>query len=77
MSRLFFSPVGSSSEDRILRGVMRIGLVANGLLLKGDEDLDLVLLCSSWPTGTLLKQVAEKLTKQLEVEMNVCFFLVA
>lgn len=56
---------------------MRIGLVANGLLLKGDEDLDLVLLCSSWPTDTLLKLVAEKLTKQLEVEMNACFFLVA
>ncbi|XP_047434818.1 interleukin enhancer-binding factor 3-like isoform X2 [Mugil cephalus] len=54
------------SKDRVLRGVMRVGLVAKGLLLKGDKDLELVLLCSKKPTVTLLKQVAEKLTAQLE-----------
>lgn len=48
---------------------MRVGLVAKGLLLKGDKDLELVLLCSNKPTITLLKQVAEKLTAQLEVEL--------
>uniref|UniRef100_A0A3Q1EYY2 DZF domain-containing protein n=1 Tax=Acanthochromis polyacanthus TaxID=80966 RepID=A0A3Q1EYY2_9TELE len=64
-----------TTEERVLRGVMRVGLVAKGLLLKGDKDLELVLLCSNKPTITLLKQVAEKLTAQLEVEMSVlgCF----
>ncbi|XP_022611146.1 interleukin enhancer-binding factor 3-like isoform X1 [Seriola dumerili] len=56
----------TDSEERVLRGVMRVGLVAKGLLLKGDKDLELVLLCSNKPTITLLQQVAEKLTEQLE-----------
>ncbi|KAM3865396.1 interleukin enhancer-binding factor 3a [Diretmus argenteus] len=55
------------SKERVLRGVMRVGLVAKGLLLKGDLDLELVLLCSNKPTVTLLNQVAEMLTAQLEV----------
>ena len=49
---------------------MRVGLVAKGLLLKGDKDLELVLLCSNKPTITLLIEVAEKLTAQLEVGMS-------
>uniref|UniRef100_A0A8D3A702 Interleukin enhancer binding factor 3a n=1 Tax=Scophthalmus maximus TaxID=52904 RepID=A0A8D3A702_SCOMX len=60
----------TDSQERVLRGVMRVGLVAKGLLLKGDKDLELVLLCSNKPTVTLLKEVAEKLTAQLEVEMT-------
>ncbi|KAM9363603.1 interleukin enhancer-binding factor 3-like [Symphorus nematophorus] len=63
------APEGSESGDsqsRVLRGVMRVGLVAKGLLLKGDKDLELVLLCANKPTITLLEQVAEKLTAQLE-----------
>ncbi|XP_070769195.1 interleukin enhancer-binding factor 3a [Enoplosus armatus] len=55
-----------TSQERVLRGVMRVGLVSKGLLLKGDKDLELVLLCSNKPTITLLKQVAEKLIAQLE-----------
>ncbi|KAM4603667.1 interleukin enhancer-binding factor 3a [Polymixia lowei] len=63
------SPEAESGESpkRVLRGVMRVGLVAKGLLLKGDVDLELVLLCSNKPTVTLLKQVAELLSEQLEV----------
>lgn len=49
---------------------MRVGLVAKGLLLKGDKDLELVLLCSDKPTIALLNQVAEKLTAQLEVKLS-------
>lgn len=52
----------------MLHGVMRVGLVAKGLLLKGDSSLELVLLCSTKPTVSLLKDVAEKLTAQLEVQ---------
>lgn len=46
---------------------MRVGLVAKGLLLKGDLDLELVLLCKDKPTVTLLKKVAENLIEQLAV----------
>uniref|UniRef100_A0A3Q2QQL0 DZF domain-containing protein n=1 Tax=Fundulus heteroclitus TaxID=8078 RepID=A0A3Q2QQL0_FUNHE len=54
-------------EERVLRGLMRVGLVAKGLLLKGDKELELVLLCSNWPTVTLLNRATELLTKQLEL----------
>ncbi|KAF7236336.1 Interleukin enhancer-binding factor 3 [Varanus komodoensis] len=50
---------------RTLRGVMRVGLVAKGLLLKGDLDLELVLLCKEKPTIGLLEKVAENLGTQL------------
>lgn len=54
---------------------MRVGLVAKGLLLKGDQELELVLLCSNKPTVTLLQEVAEKLSAQLEVEQSaLCRF---
>ncbi|XP_061568482.1 interleukin enhancer-binding factor 3 homolog isoform X3 [Cololabis saira] len=51
---------------RSLRGVMRVGLVAKGLLLKGDLDLELVLLCKEKPTINLLKKVSENLLAQLK-----------
>lgn len=74
---LFFPPhnASSDSQDHVLRGVMRVGLVSKGLLLKGDKELELVLLCANKPTVTLLKQVAEKLTAQLEVDQSAycCF----
>ncbi|XP_074059490.1 interleukin enhancer-binding factor 3 isoform X3 [Macrotis lagotis] len=50
---------------RTLRGVMRVGLVAKGLLLKGDLDLELVLLCKEKPTTALLDKVADNLGVQL------------
>ncbi|KAM9393128.1 interleukin enhancer-binding factor 3 homolog isoform 2-T2 [Pholidichthys leucotaenia] len=51
---------------RTLRGVMRVGLVAKGLLLKGDLELELVLLCKDKPTISLLKNVSENLMVQLK-----------
>lgn len=63
----FLSSTSVDLKERVLRGVMRVGLVAKGLILKGDQNLELVLLCSNKPTITLLQQVAERLTKQLEV----------
>ena len=53
--------------SRSLRGVMRVGLVAKGLLLKGDLDLELVLLCKDKPTAGLLNKVALNLAVQLKV----------
>lgn len=46
---------------------MRVGLVAKGLLLKGDLDLELVLLCKEKPTTSLLQNVSDNLVLQLKV----------
>lgn len=49
---------------------MRVGLVAKGLLLKGDLDLELVLLCKEKPTTALLDKVADNLAIQLTVSAH-------
>ncbi|XP_057675641.1 spermatid perinuclear RNA-binding protein isoform X2 [Corythoichthys intestinalis] len=54
------------SSGRVLCGVMRIGLVAKGLLIKGDMDLELVLMCRDKPTQTLLHSVCHNLPGQIE-----------
>uniref|UniRef100_A0A669BK60 Spermatid perinuclear RNA-binding protein n=1 Tax=Oreochromis niloticus TaxID=8128 RepID=A0A669BK60_ORENI len=55
-----------SSVGGLLCGVMRIGLVAKGLLIKGDMDLELVLMCRDKPTQTLLDTVCHNLPTQIE-----------
>lgn len=45
----------------MLRGVMRVGHLAKGLLLKGDNQVELVVLCADKPTLTLLKKVVDLL----------------
>lgn len=51
----------------ILKGVMRVGMLAKGLLLHGDTNVNLVVLCGEKPTRTLLNRVADNLPKQLQV----------
>uniref|UniRef100_A0A8C2YY97 Interleukin enhancer binding factor 3a n=1 Tax=Cyclopterus lumpus TaxID=8103 RepID=A0A8C2YY97_CYCLU len=60
------------SQERILRGVMRVGLVAKGLLLTGDKDLELVLLCSKKPTITLLNKVGSAEAPQTDPYLSQC-----
>ncbi|XP_062333520.1 spermatid perinuclear RNA-binding protein isoform X2 [Osmerus eperlanus] len=50
----------------VLCGVMRIGLVAKGLLIKEDLDLELVLMVRDKPTQTLLDTVCQNLPLQIE-----------
>ncbi|KAL1782853.1 zinc finger protein RNA-binding protein isoform X2 [Sigmodon hispidus] len=54
-------------KDRALKGVLRVGVLAKGLLLRGDRNVNLVLLCSEKPSKTLLNRIAENLPKQLAV----------
>ncbi|XP_073456801.1 spermatid perinuclear RNA-binding protein isoform X1 [Aquarana catesbeiana] len=58
----------TSKDDsgRVLCGVMRIGLVAKGLLIKEDMDLELVLMCKEKPTESLLVTVRENLPLQIQ-----------
>ncbi|XP_054549029.1 zinc finger RNA-binding protein 2 [Talpa occidentalis] len=58
---------GLNPSTRILKGVMRVGVLAKGLLLRGDRKVQLILLCSQKPTHTLLRRVAEQLPQQLLV----------
>ncbi|XP_073685434.1 spermatid perinuclear RNA-binding protein isoform X2 [Garra rufa] len=60
------SSSSSPSEGRVLCGVLRIGLVAKGLLIKDDMDLELVLMCREKPTETLLSTVCDNLPLQIE-----------
>ncbi|XP_035986859.1 zinc finger RNA-binding protein isoform X1 [Fundulus heteroclitus] len=53
------------TKDRVLKGVMRVGVLAKGLLLRGDKNVNLVLLCSEKPTESLLTCIVEHLPKQL------------
>ncbi|XP_068616723.1 spermatid perinuclear RNA-binding protein-like [Brachionichthys hirsutus] len=49
-----------------LCGVTRVGLVAKGLLIKGDLDLELVLMCREKPTNLLLYTVSANLPLQIQ-----------
>jgi len=65
---------------RELKGVMRVGLLAKGLLLHGDLELQLVVLCQNRPTKSLLLFLAERLPAELEVNFRVVilvFFCIA
>uniref|UniRef100_A0A8D0G831 Spermatid perinuclear RNA-binding protein n=1 Tax=Sphenodon punctatus TaxID=8508 RepID=A0A8D0G831_SPHPU len=57
---------GKDQGGRTLCGVMRIGLVAKGLLIKDDMDLELVLMCKEKPTETLLSLVKDNLPIQIQ-----------
>jgi zinc finger RNA-binding protein len=57
----------ASADERLLKGVMRVGLLAKGLLLRGDTTVTLVVLCSELPTRSLLADIADLLPKELAV----------
>ncbi|XP_069505514.1 zinc finger RNA-binding protein 2 isoform X2 [Ambystoma mexicanum] len=65
--------------NRCLKGVMRVGVLAKGLLLRGDRSVNLVVLSDQKPTTSLLQKVTELLPKKLsaftqdkyEVSLNV------
>lgn len=46
---------------------MRVGILAKGLLLRGDRNVELILLTAKKPTISLLKNIAKQLPKELEV----------
>ncbi|KAL5282244.1 ZFR family protein [Megaselia abdita] len=64
-----FQKDAEGNKVRILKGVMRVGLLAKGLLLQGDTIVQLVVLCSEKPTKNLLKRVATELPIKIK-EVN-------
>ncbi|KAM4576588.1 spermatid perinuclear RNA-binding protein-like isoform 2-T3 [Odontesthes bonariensis] len=55
-----------SDGTSTLCGVTRVGLVAKGLLIKGDMDLELVLMCREKPTKLLLYTISANLPLQIQ-----------
>merc|ERR1712071_131267 len=62
---IIVSGTAAGAPQRMLKGVMRVGLLAKGLLLKGDRTVQLVVLCSQAPTFELLDNVAKALPAHL------------
>ncbi|XP_044263086.1 zinc finger RNA-binding protein isoform X1 [Tribolium madens] len=68
-----FSFQQDRDANRILKGVMRVGHLAKGLLLRGDTNVELVVLCADKPTLALLRKVVDLLPpalKQVATENN-------
>ncbi|XP_021492527.1 zinc finger RNA-binding protein 2 [Meriones unguiculatus] len=52
---------------RMLKGVVRVGILAKGLVLRGDHSVQLTLLCSGKPTRSLLQRVEQELPRELTI----------
>lgn len=63
-------PDRTESPARLLKGVMRVGILAKGLLLRGDRNVELILLTAKKPTISLLKSIAKQLPKELAVSKS-------
>ena len=57
----------SKPPARVLKGLMRVGSLAKNLLLAGEHELGLVVICAEKPTRHLLDRVAENLPIQIQV----------
>lgn len=71
---LSFQHEADLANVRILKGVMRVGFLAKGLLLQGDRSVELVVLCGEKPTVGLLKRVGYELPLKLK---EICGTLIS
>jgi len=53
--------------QRALKGVMRVGSLAKGLLLHGHLNMEVTVTCDGKPTRQLLTQILDSLPTQIEV----------
>ncbi|KAJ3599469.1 hypothetical protein NHX12_033430 [Muraenolepis orangiensis] len=58
----------AETPGRLLKGVMRVGILAKGLLLHGDKNVELILLTAKKPTMSLLERIAQQLPKELALQ---------
>uniref|UniRef100_A0A3Q3JZA5 DZF domain-containing protein n=1 Tax=Monopterus albus TaxID=43700 RepID=A0A3Q3JZA5_MONAL len=67
MPQIDHESTGNLTENsaRLLKGVMRVGILAKGLLLRGDRNVELILLTAKKPTISLLKSITKQLPKEL------------
>ncbi|XP_057697294.1 zinc finger RNA-binding protein isoform X2 [Corythoichthys intestinalis] len=55
----------TGTSTHLLKGVMRAGILAKGLLLRGDTNVHLILLTIKKPTVSLLMSIAKQLPKEM------------
>lgn len=66
----FFKYLAQDSEGkeiRLMKGVMRVGDLAKGLLLSKNLNIELVVLCTEKPTQTLLTKMYSMLPDKMKV----------
>jgi len=56
---------GDDIETRVLKGCVRIGYLANGLLLAGDKHVEMLVFCTDKPTLYMLQNVKSKFEQHL------------
>ncbi|XP_014251856.1 zinc finger RNA-binding protein [Cimex lectularius] len=61
------SVIDDKDNLRIIKGVMRVGILSKGLMLADENAVDLVVLCGEIPTKQLLTEVYNVLSAQLKV----------
>ena len=65
ISDKFVEEADSASTEREVTGVARVGDLAKTLCLRGDNKVELVVLCSNRPTTSLLQTITAALTTDL------------
>jgi zinc finger RNA-binding protein len=53
--------------ERVLRGLMKVGLLANGILMNDDQEVDLVVISSVIPTKRVLDKIVQLLPETFDV----------
>ncbi|CAG2110647.1 unnamed protein product [Medioppia subpectinata] len=62
------------SQFRLMKGLVRVGPLAKGLLLSGDKEVDLVVICAQKPTKPLLQRIVDLLPSQLQIVSSIDSF---
>ncbi|CAG0918684.1 unnamed protein product [Notodromas monacha] len=52
--------------ERTIKSLKRVGDLANGLIMTGATEVDLVLICGEKPTKSLLEKIVQLLSKELK-----------
>ena len=66
---LLFSSALSTGGSRMLKGVMRVGVLAKGLIMREEPNVHLLILCASKPTHLLLNSIYSILPEKLAVSV--------
>jgi hypothetical protein len=62
----------SAEKNRVLRGVIRIGVLGDRLLMKSDRQITAALLCKEIPTVSLLQGITGMFVENIEASfLNV------
>lgn len=60
----------------MLKGVMRVGSFARGLLLKGECHVELILMSANKPDITLFQSLDTRIPAKFEVCLNIDLYKV-